>query len=68
MTLTKAELADLVFEKVGLHKREAKAIANPSPLSHQRSLRIEPHSNQRRDHHRKGDGELNDALSPSHCH
>ena len=26
MTLTKAELADLLFEKVGLNKREAKAL------------------------------------------
>ena len=27
MTLTKAELADLLFEKVGLNKREAKDMA-----------------------------------------
>ena len=29
MTLTKAELADLLFEKVGLNKREAKDMVEP---------------------------------------
>ncbi len=31
MTLTKAELADLLFEKVGLNKREAKDMVDGAP-------------------------------------
>ena len=31
MTLTKAELADLLFDKVGLNKREAKDMVEGAP-------------------------------------
>ena len=31
MTLTKAELADMLFEKVGLNKREAKDMVDGAP-------------------------------------
>ena len=33
MTLTKAELADMLFEQVGLNKREAKATASSCRVS-----------------------------------
>ena len=43
MTLTKAELADLLFEKVGLNKREAKdmveALLRGDPRSRSKAAR-----------------------------